>query len=211
MAEPSARYRVPATRHTAVLVIERSRFLCTIERVQSPAAAQQFVRELQQQYAGATHNCWAYVAGPPGSSAHIGLSDDGEPHGTAGRPMLTVLSHAPIGEIAAVVTRWYGGVKLGTGGLARAYGGAVQEALATLPLTWRVDRVSLTVGVEYTVVAPVRQLFEQLEVEVHSDAYAEMVSYTVAVARDRVAELERALADLTRGRAVVERVADNGA
>lgn len=208
MTAPSARYQVPAARHSAELIIERSRFLCTIERVQSPAEAQQFVRELQQQYAAATHNCWAYVAGPPGSSAHIGLSDDGEPHGTAGRPMLTVLSHAPIGEIAAVVTRWYGGVKLGTGGLARAYGGAVQEALATLPLTWRVDRVSLTVRVEYTVVTPVRQLFEQLEAQVAGEDYAEHVSYAVAVARDQVPALERALADLTRGRAVVERAPD---
>jgi len=208
MTAPSARYQVPAARHTAELVIERSRFLCTIERVQSPAEAQQFVRELQQQYAAATHNCWAYVAGPPGSSAHIGLSDDGEPHGTAGRPMLTVLSHAPVGEIAAVVTRWYGGVKLGTGGLARAYGGAVQEAMATLPLTWRVDRVSLFVAVDYTAVTPVRQLFEQLEVEVQGDEYAEQVSYAVAVARDRVPELERGLADLTRGRAVVQRAPD---
>jgi uncharacterized YigZ family protein len=199
----SARYAVPAARHTAELVIERSRFLCTIERVQSPAEAQQFVRELQLRYAAATHNCWAYVAGPPGTSVHIGLSDDGEPHGTAGRPMLTVLSHAPIGEIAAVVTRWYGGVKLGTGGLARAYGGAVQEALATLPLAWRVDRVSLFVAVDYTAVTPVRQLFAQLEVEVTGDTYAEQVTYAVAVARDRMPALERALADLTRGRAVV--------
>lgn len=209
MTEPSARYQVPASRHTAELVIERSRFLCTIDRVQSPAAAQQFVRALQQQYAGATHNCWAYVAGPPGSSAHIGLSDDGEPHGTAGRPMLTVLSHSPVGEIAAVVTRWYGGVKLGTGGLARAYGGAVQEALSTLPLTWRVDRVSLFVAVEYTAVTPVRQLFEQIEAEVSGEVYAEHVSYAVAVARDRVPELERQLADLTRGRAVVQRAPDD--
>jgi len=202
--EPSARYQVPAARHTAELVIERSRFLCTIERVHTPAAAQQFVRELQQQHAGATHNCWAYVAGPPGSTAHIGLSDDGEPHGTAGRPMLTVLSHAPVGEIAAVVTRWYGGVKLGTGGLARAYGGAVQAALGTLPLAWRVDRVSLLVDVDYTAVTPVRQLLERLEAEVQGEVYAEQVSYAVAVARDRVPELERGLADLTRGRAVVQ-------
>lgn len=204
MTEPSVRYQVPAARHTAELVIERSRFLCTLERAQTPAAAQQFVREVQQQYAGATHNCWAYVAGPPGSTAHIGLSDDGEPHGTAGRPMLTVLSHAPVGEIAAVVTRWYGGVKLGTGGLARAYAGAVQEAVATLPLAWRVDRVSLCVVVEYTVVTPVRQLFDRFEVEVHDEVYAEQVSYAVAVARDRVSELEQGLADLTRGRANVQ-------
>jgi uncharacterized YigZ family protein len=197
------RYRVPAARHTAELTIERSRFLCTIERAASPEAAQSFVRELQRANAGATHNCWAFVAGPPGSTSHIGLSDDGEPHGTAGRPMLTVLLHADVGEVAAVVTRWYGGVKLGTGGLARAYGGAVQQALATLPTVLRVDRVTLEFAVDYAVVTPVRQLLEQLEAEVQHEAYAEAVTYCVAVARDRVDDLRRVLADLTRGRAEV--------
>jgi uncharacterized YigZ family protein len=197
------RYRVPAVRHTAELTIERSRFLCTIERVASPETAHAFVRAVQREYADATHNCWAFVAGPPGSTSHIGLSDDGEPHGTAGRPMLTVLLHADVGEIAAVVTRWYGGVKLGTGGLARAYGGAVQQALATLPTTLRVDRVTLAFAVEYGAVTPVRQLLEQLEAEVEGEQYAEAVTYRVAVARDRVDELRRVLADLTRGRADV--------
>ncbi len=202
------RYRVPAARHTAELTIERSRFLCTIERVASPEAAHSFVRELQREFAGATHNCWAFVAGPPGSTSHIGLSDDGEPHGTAGRPMLTVLFHADVGEIAAVVTRWYGGVKLGTGGLARAYGGAVQQALATLPTVLRVDRVTLEFAVDYGAVTPVRQLLEQLEVEVQLEQYAETVTYRVAVARDRAEELRRVLADLTRGRAELRAITD---
>ena len=197
------RWRIPSARHEAEQVIDRSRFRCTIERVTSPEAAGAFVRVVQQLYPDATHHCWAFVAGPPGSTSHIGLSDDGEPHGTAGRPMLTVLLHSDVGEIAAVVTRWYGGVKLGTGGLARAYSGAVQHALASAPLTWRVDAVPLSIRVDYSAVTPVLALLQELEAEVMHEEYAALVRYDISLARDRVDELTRLLADLTRGRGEV--------
>src|SRR6185312_17010598 len=131
----SSRYLVPAARHRAEQTISRSRFICTVDRVSSADTAQRFLREMNDEFPDATHNCWAYLVGPPGSTDRIGMSDAGEPHGTAGRPMLTVLQHSGIGDVAAVVTRYYGGAKLGTGGLVKAYGGAVQHALATLPLT----------------------------------------------------------------------------
>jgi len=197
------RYPVPAHRHREELVIERSRFLCTIARVTSVADAQLFVKSTQHEFADATHNCSAYVVGAPASTSHIGLSDDGEPHGTAGRPMLTVLLHSGLGEIAAVVTRWYGGVKLGTGGLARAYGGAVQQALATLSTVQRVDTVALQVLVDYGVVTPVQQLLASLEAKVIAEQYTEAVRYDIELARDLEALLRTQLADLTRGQAVV--------
>ena len=204
------RYRVPAAQHEAELIIDRSRFRCTLARAATPDEAHLLVRALQAQHPEATHHCWAFVAGPPGSTSHIGLSDDGEPHGTAGRPMLTVLLHADVGEIAAVVTRWYGGVKLGTGGLARAYSGAVQQALDTLPLTWRVERVRAAFTVEYTALTPVRQLLDALEAVVEREEYADAVHFEVAIAREDVDTLTRGLADRTRGRTVptVEREPD---
>ncbi len=122
---PSPRYAIPAARHDVEQVIDRSRFLCTVAPTSTVEDAQAFVRDIAHEYPDATHHCWAYVIGAPGSSDRIGLSDDGEPHGTAGRPMLTVLQHCGMGDIAAVVSRYYGGVKLGTGGLVKAYGGAV--------------------------------------------------------------------------------------
>ncbi len=201
--EPSARYLVPAERHQAETVIERSRFVCTLSRVQSATDAQRFIRDAQQQSPQATHHCWAYVLGAPGTTSRIGMSDDGEPHGTAGRPMLTVLLHSDIGEIAAVVTRWYGGTKLGTGGLARAYSGAVQSALSALPTSWRVESVPLQVAVDYNVVTPVQQLFAAMDVEIRSEAYAEQAVYDVLVARDQESKLRMQLADLTRGQALV--------
>jgi len=165
--------------------------------------AQAFVKRMQCEFSDATHNCWAYVVGAPASTSQIGLSDDGEPHGTAGRPMLTVLSHSGLGEIAAVVTRWYGGVKLGTGGLARAYGGAVQQALATLPTLMRVDTIALQLVVDYGVVTPVRQLLASLDAKVIAEQYTNAVCYDIELARDLEASLRAQMADLTRGQAIV--------
>ncbi len=203
LSHSAVRYPVPASRHRSELVIDRSVFRCTIARAKTVSDAQAFVREMQQEYADATHNCWAYVIGAPGSTSHIGLSDDGEPHGTAGRPMLTVLLHSGIGEIAAVVTRWYGGTKLGTGGLARAYGGAVQQTLAELATVQRVDTIEVHVTVEYGAVTPVRQLLASLAEEICDEQYAEQVTYHIKLARDCEAQLRAQLADLTRGQAIV--------
>lgn len=199
---PVSAYHRPAARHVAEIVIERSRFVCTLDRASTAEEAQRIVRDVQARDPEATHHCWAYVAGPPGSTSHIGLSDDGEPHGTAGRPMLTVLLHANVGDIAAVVTRWYGGVKLGTGGLSRAYAGAVQLALSTLPLERRVDRVRADFVLDYATITSVRQLLDALEVEVLHEVWTDVVRYEVAIARDRIPSLTQGLADRTRGRVV---------
>jgi uncharacterized YigZ family protein len=197
------RYPVPARRHRTEETIERSRFICTLERVATPAAAQAFVRGMNAEFSDATHNCWAYVAGPPGSTSRIGMSDAGEPHGTAGRPMLTVLLHAGVGEIAAVVTRYYGGVKLGTGGLVKAYGGAVQHALETLPRAERVDWVELPITVGYAAIAVVQQLLPDFGAEVVTQAYDAEVRYLLRVPQPRAAALRDALLDATRGQAEV--------
>ena len=195
---------IPARTHRGEEEVRRSRFIATVGRGGSPAEAGRFVRAVQAEFADATHNCWAYVAGPPGSTGAIGLSDDGEPHGTAGRPMLTVLLHGGVGDVAAVVTRYYGGVKLGTGGLARAYGGAVQQALATLPLAERVTYAHLTVEAEYAAVSALQQLFAAHEAEVLADAYGTAVRWTLRLPEERLAAFRSGVMDATRGRARVE-------
>ena len=101
------------------------------------------VARLREEFPDANHHCWAFVVGPPGSTARVGSSDAGEPSGTAGRPMLEALVHGPVGDAAAVVVRWFGGVKLGTGGLARAYSGAVRDALEVLTERERSCRLEL--------------------------------------------------------------------
>jgi uncharacterized YigZ family protein len=193
------RYPVPAERHRVEQSIERSRFICTVQRVIGPEHAQAFIREMNVEFPDATHNCWAYIAGPPGSTSRIGMSDDGEPHGTAGRPMLTVLTHSGVGEIAAVVTRYFGGTKLGTGGLVKAYGGAVQLALETLPRGERVDYVEMALSIRYPSITAVQQLLPALEAEVVTQEYGVGVRYRLRVPRQNVMALRSAVADATRG------------
>lgn len=198
----SARYPVPATRHRIEQVIDRSRFVCTIERVRTTDDAQAFIKEMNAEFPDATHNCWAYVVGVPGSTDRIGMSDDGEPHGTAGRPMLTVLAHCGIGEIAAVVTRYYGGIKLGTGGLVKAYGGAVQEALATLATVERVDTVTVTFAVGYGQIGAVQQLLPTVDAEVLEQQFEADAQFTVRLPRTQYSTLQTHVQNLMRGTAV---------
>ena len=198
------RYPIPAGVHREKDEIERSRFITTVAPAATIDEAQAFIQSIRDEFPDATHNCWAYVVGPPGSTARIGLSDDGEPHGTAGRPMLTALLHGGVGDVAAVVTRYYGGIKLGTGGLVRAYGGCLQRALETLPRGERVDWVAVQALVSYADVTPVRQLVAAHRGEILHEEYGADVTYTVRLPAPDVEPFVAALRDATRGTAIVE-------
>jgi uncharacterized YigZ family protein len=200
------RYRVPAGVHRVEEVIQRSRFMTTVARASDEASAHAFIRAIRDEHSDATHHCWAFVAGPPGGSAHVGMSDAGEPHGTAGKPMLTTLLHGGVGEIVAVCSRWYGGVKLGTGGLSRAYAGGVKLALESLPTEERVDRVRVEVVVGYGGVSSLQRLLEDLEGIVESEEYGTDVRYVCAVPEPALEGLRRAVADLTRGEGRVREI-----
>lgn len=199
----TARYPVPAARTRAEIDVSRSRFVCTLERVATPEEAQAFVREMNAEFADATHNCWAYVVGPPGSTGRVGMSDAGEPHGTAGRPMLTVLLHADVGDIAAVVTRYYGGTKLGTGGLARAYGGAVKHALDAMPRAERVEYATLLVSLPYPSISAVRRLLAAHEATLEGESYGQRAELRVQLPAPNVDALRVAIADATAGQGEV--------
>lgn len=201
MAE--SEYRIPSGRHRVEQVVERSRFIATLAPADTPDAARAFMDEVRQEFADATHNCWAFVAGPPGDTRAIGMSDAGEPHGTAGRPMLDVLLYSGVGEVAAVVTRYYGGVKLGKGGLVRAYGGAVQHALASLPTTLRTPTVEAEVSVAYGDVDTLRRLLDEHGGAVAREEYGAEVVYAATLPAAAVEAFRRQLADRTAGRARV--------
>lgn len=200
----AARYPIPAAIHKAELVIERSRFICTLAPAPSSEQAQSFIRDIQHAYPDATHNCWAFLVGQPGSTDRIGLSDDGEPHGTAGRPMLTVLQHSGLGDIAAVVTRYYGGTKLGTGGLVKAYGGAVQHALDGLPRGEHVERVDVHMRLGYSAVSAAQLLFPTLDVEVVAEEFGADVRFHCRCPEEHEAALRQGLMDITRGQVTFE-------
>lgn len=200
------RYTIPAAEHRVEQTIQRSRFIATVAQAASVDEAAAFVRRVSAEFADATHNCWAYVVGRPASTDRVGMSDDGEPHGTAGRPMLNVLLHSGVGDIAAVVTRYYGGTKLGTGGLVRAYAGSVQLALETLPLAERVDYAEVVAVVEYGHVSALKTMLAEYEAEALGEEYAADATFRIRLPAPRLEAFARALADATRGSAVVEPV-----
>ena len=198
------RYPVPARVHRVERVVQRSRFITTVAHAPDAGAAHAFVATVRGELSDATHHCWAFVAGPPGSTAHIGMSDDGEPHGTAGRPMLTALLHSEVGEIVAVCARYFGGTKLGTGGLSRAYSAGVVLALELLPTEEKVERVEVEVTIGYPDVDGAQRLIEELDLQVLDEAYGADVRYRLGVPVDDVGVLRRCVADLTRGAGTVE-------
>ncbi len=178
------RYAVPDVApqhpHSTEIVIRRSRFLAQCAHTPDAATARAFVEQVRRQYPDATHNCWAYAAGAPGNTAQIGSSDDGEPHGTAGRPMLQIVLHSGIGELCVVVSRWFGGVKLGTGGLVRAYQDSVRENLADLPVRQRVPETSLLLTVAYAHLDALRRMLPTYEARLESEDHVEAFQIALA-------------------------------
>jgi uncharacterized YigZ family protein len=197
-------YPVPAGRGRTDEVVRGSRFVTTLDRARTEAEAQALVEEVRAEFPDATHHCWAFVAGPPGDTARIGMSDAGEPHGTAGRPMLETLLHSGVGEVAAVVTRWFGGTKLGRGGLGRAYSGGVKQGLESLRTVKKVERVAVRIEVGYASVDPVLRLLDELEARREGEEYGAEVRIVAAVPRSALPRLHRLVADHTSGEGTVE-------
>ena len=200
---PVAQPGDPDSFHRAELTVARSRFICTIARADSIADAQSFVKQISDMFSDATHNCWAYLVGAPGNTDRIGMSDDGEPHGTAGRPMLTALTHSGIGDICGVVTRYYGGTKLGTGGLVKAYGGAVAQALTNIPVEPKVEFKYLDFVVSYGCVGAIQQLMPKFEIDVLEQSFDEEVRFSVRLPDELETAARAALMDATSGRVTI--------
>ena len=207
-ALPVKRYPVLAGESRAEETIERSRFITSLGKAESLEAARSFVDQVSAEFQDASHSCHAFLVGPPGSSACVGMSDAGEPHGTAGRPMLTVLLHSGVGDVAAVVTRYFGGVKLGKGGLVRAYGGCLKRALEVAERVERVDWRRLRIDLEYALHDPVRRVLSGFDVVLEGEHFAARVEVTLRVPEDREAELREAIREATSGKASLEEISE---
>lgn len=200
------RYPIPGGRHRVAEEILRSRFITTVAHTPTVELARAFVDDIRIEFDDATHNCWAYLVGPPGSSAQIGFSDDGEPHGTAGRPMMSVLEHSGLGDVAAVVTRYFGGTLLGKGGLVRAYSGGVKQALASLPRAEHVPTTELLVVIAYPSITPLQRLLPDYEAVVVEESYTANVTYRLRLPVEQAGPFTVAIVGLTNGEALVEEV-----
>lgn len=204
MAPSPPRYPIPAQRHRAEEEINRSHFITTLAYTPTVEEARAFIHEISAEFADANHNCWAYVVGSPGSTGQIGMSDDGEPHGTAGRPMLTVLLHSGVGDICTVVTRYFGGILLGKGGLVKAYSGGVQLALGTLPTTERVPKSRLEIVTDYSAITMFKRMLPDYEVELLGEGYSADATFRVQLPTENVDAFSEAITSLTNGLALID-------
>jgi uncharacterized YigZ family protein len=186
---------------SAEIDIRKSRFIALAIPVADRAAAMRELEALRALHPGATHVCWALLAG-----GESGMSDDGEPSGTAGRPILEVLRHHEVDGVLAAVVRYYGGIKLGAGGLVRAYTDAIAT---TMQLAQRIERVPLgmlQVEVDYADEARVRRWVEQEGHELDDPGYGMTVRMSIHMPLAVLDKAADSIRDLTHGRAAVEQV-----
>ncbi|RXE47265.1 IMPACT family protein [Chromohalobacter israelensis] len=170
--------------------IEKSRFITWTAFVPDPASFEALLTRAREVHPNASHHCTAYIAGAPGEQNAIGFSDDGEPGGAAGRPMYQALEGSGMGQVGCVVIRYFGGTKLGTGGLVRAYTQAVVKALERLPRRAFIERRPLTVRVDFAGEAIAREWFATQDARVEGADYAgDGVTLDVAWPRERDADL----------------------
>ncbi|MFQ9244249.1 MAG: YigZ family protein [Lachnospiraceae bacterium] len=197
-------YRMLSKGAQAELVEKKSRFIATIRPVSSEEEAVAFIEEMKKKYYDARHNCSAFVIGSKGELTRS--SDDGEPSGTAGRPMLEVLTGSGIRNIVAVVTRYFGGVLLGTGGLVRAYSGAVKMALEQCETITRRYGVQMLIKTDYNGVGKIQYLLGSKDVVIQDSVYAADVQMTVLVPIEEYDRLCKELVEATNGRVGLEEV-----
>lgn len=187
---------------TGEIVEKKSRFIANVRPVQTEDEALAFVEEMKKKYWDARHNCSAYILGE--RQEQMRCSDDGEPSQTAGKPMMDVLAGAGLTNTAVVVTRYFGGTLLGTGGLVRAYSAAVQEGLKNSRIITKYWGTELLVGTDYNGIGKLQYLFGQRQIPLLDAEYAEKVQFTVLVPISRVQEIRKAVTEATSGQAAVE-------
>jgi uncharacterized YigZ family protein len=200
-------YRTVAGTAVAEIEVSRSRFRCVVERVADEAAARAVVERVRREHWDARHHCTAFVLGP--DRAVERSNDDGEPPGTAGAPILDALRGADVSDVVAVVTRWFGGVLLGTGGLARAYGDAARAALAAAGTVERVRHEVHLLIVDHADAGRLEHALRARGIEVLDTEYADRARLRVAVPPTEVHALTGLVAELTAGRATGARIGES--
>ena len=184
------------------IVEKKSRFIATIRPADSEEEALSFIAEMRKKYWDATHNCTAFVIGE--NHEQMRCNDDGEPSQTAGRPMLDVLLGEDVHNCCAVVTRYFGGTLLGTGGLVRAYSAAVKEGLRNCQILEKQLASKLTVETDYTGLGKIQYILGEEKISTLDSQYADKVSLTLLVPVDQLDPLMEKLTEGTNGRCVME-------
>ena len=193
------RYSTPISAQRFELEVKRSRFLTAVGHVDGMAAGKLFIQDIRKEYQDANHHCWALVAGCPDDIYQIDQSDDGEPKGTAGKPMLNVLQHSGLGNTVVVVTRYFGGIKLGAGGLVRAYTLSVSHALSKLQTRHNFLRSAVSITLPYTLLDTLERWVRLKDIEISARAFTQDVQVTLMVPLSELDSLESNLTELSGG------------
>ncbi|OOR91666.1 YigZ family protein [Moraxella caviae] len=186
-------YHTLAAPVSAVYEIKKSEFLAFAYPITNREMAMACVQSLKVRYPDARHHCFGYIIGDPHNTTSAGFDDDGEPNGTAGRPILNVLQHKAIGNVLVVVVRYFGGIKLGAGGLTRAYATATQMAVDEMELTPFVPKSTVQVVSEFAQEAQLRYLIAQAAGEILASDYDSQVKLTVQLDSEKVAQFTESL------------------
>lgn len=177
----NAPYLIPSEMHQSEIVIKKSRFIARLCPAKDRAAAMLALQDAKLDYPDARHHCWAYQVGPPNQPTLVAMSDDGEPSGTAGKPILNVVQHKNVGDVMLIVIRYFGGIKLGAGGLVRAYSGAAQNAYDLATFKEVIFRKHVTFSCDFADEQVVRHWMSQHNGEVLAVDYEQQVKLKMAL------------------------------
>ncbi|HIU77383.1 MAG TPA: YigZ family protein [Candidatus Pelethocola excrementipullorum] len=195
------RYKTIYEGSEAEIVEKKSRFIATIRLVETEEEALAFIEEMRKKYWNATHNCFAYTIGERQEIVRAG--DDGEPGGTAGRPMLDVILGEGLHNTAAVVTRYFGGTLLGTGGLVRAYSSAVQAGLSASTIIEKQYGTMLEIQTDYNGIGKIQYFLGQRKIPIMDSQYTDQVAITILAPQSQIPALKAEIIEATNGRAVL--------
>ncbi len=198
----SKSYKIITAGATGELVEKKSRFIAVIEPIESEEEALELIEKIRKKHYDARHNCYAYTVGFEREITRS--SDDGEPGGTAGRPMLELLLKENLYNVAAVVTRYFGGTLLGTGGLVRAYQGAVREGLAHCKIEEKRLGIEVFLTADYNSSGKVEYILRQKELKIIETQYTDKVRYRIAVPMEEKDQLLKELTEETNGKMEIE-------
>lgn len=205
-----SRYLIPARESRTEIQISNSRFIATLAPVFSVEEAKEFIGRVKMEFKDASHNVPAFIIGH-GASVTAHSNDDGEPSGTAGRPALAVLQGSGLGDAAVVVTRYFGGTKLGTGGLVRAYGDSVRAVLEITPRAEKVPTSTVMLALPYNYFERIKLLIKEYNGIMRDEDFAADVTLTCEFASEKLPAFQDALKELSHGQIEAEVVSTNDA
>jgi len=201
----STRYPIPASEAEIELLVKNSRFIGRAGYTPSVDEAKAFIAHIKNEHPACSHAVYAFAVGHGASVIH-GMSDAGEPSGTAGRPALAVVKGSGLGDVTVVVVRYFGGTKLGTGGLVKAYTEATQLVLAELPVTEKVKRKTVAITIPYNFYEQCKRLIERHRGQIDEEEFATEVTMFITFVVDDLPGFTAGVAEITSGQVNVSEI-----